>query len=350
MGRDAVGAAAEAGGRVRLRVEVDEQAALAGLRETRGEVDGGRRLADAALLVRDCVDASGHRSQASRGGGRVRSSALCQASGRFFATPVRRGKPGGVGPVLRIASKPGGRRLERAADPLGDRGDALRLGGLARPRGRRGRLRGRAAGTTRPRSAGGRAPSRPRRRTSPSGCSSARPQSTARFGISGSHVSRKRHLRRSASSSVTARAGSETASGIPGVPPPEPTSTMRPLRRRRAPPPEARRRSSMRRAAAGSRDRGQPRGREDRREPAVEDATAHAGSVRGAAREDDDEPGRLGCPRSTSRPRDRPSAARARSGARPRSSARARRGGPWRQPARPPGAPTVSSVAARRAR
>ena len=41
----------EAGRGIGLRVEVDDERPLAGLREARGEVDGGRRLADAALLV-----------------------------------------------------------------------------------------------------------------------------------------------------------------------------------------------------------------------------------------------------------------------------------------------------------
>ena len=43
-------------GSVRLRVHVDQQHALTRLGEARGQVDGGRRLADAALLVCDCVD------------------------------------------------------------------------------------------------------------------------------------------------------------------------------------------------------------------------------------------------------------------------------------------------------
>ena len=52
VARRAVRAHAEPGGRVRLRVEVDDERPLAGLREAGGEVDRGRRLADAALLVR----------------------------------------------------------------------------------------------------------------------------------------------------------------------------------------------------------------------------------------------------------------------------------------------------------
>jgi hypothetical protein len=55
-GRVPVGTATEARRRVRLRVEVDEQAPFARLGEARGEVDGGRRLADAALLIRNRDD------------------------------------------------------------------------------------------------------------------------------------------------------------------------------------------------------------------------------------------------------------------------------------------------------
>ena len=51
---------AQTGRGVRLRVEIDEQRPLARLGEAGGEIDGGRRLADAALLVRDRVDGAGH--------------------------------------------------------------------------------------------------------------------------------------------------------------------------------------------------------------------------------------------------------------------------------------------------
>ena len=60
VGGDAVRPAAEARRGVRLWVEVDKQAAFARLGETRGQVDGGRRLPDASLLVRDCIDTRGH--------------------------------------------------------------------------------------------------------------------------------------------------------------------------------------------------------------------------------------------------------------------------------------------------
>ena len=45
-------------GRVRLRIEVDHERALAGLGQAGGEVDGGRRFPDTAFLVRNGVDAA----------------------------------------------------------------------------------------------------------------------------------------------------------------------------------------------------------------------------------------------------------------------------------------------------
>src|SRR5207244_13385985 len=51
VARGSVRAHPEAGGCVRLWVEVDDERALPRLREARGEVDGGRRLADSALLI-----------------------------------------------------------------------------------------------------------------------------------------------------------------------------------------------------------------------------------------------------------------------------------------------------------
>ena len=38
---------------IRLRIEIDRKATLAGFGEAGGEIDGGRRLPDAALLIRD---------------------------------------------------------------------------------------------------------------------------------------------------------------------------------------------------------------------------------------------------------------------------------------------------------
>ena len=66
VARDAVRLLAEPGGGVRLGVEIDEQRPLARLREAGREVDGSRRLADAALLVRECDDPAGHASSLER--------------------------------------------------------------------------------------------------------------------------------------------------------------------------------------------------------------------------------------------------------------------------------------------
>ena len=290
MRRDAVRAAAEARGRVRLRVEVDEQAALAGLGEAGGEVDGGRRLADAALLVRDRVDASGHPSQASRAR-RTRSrfvpaSSATSSGERALlrnAGPAREARRRRAGLADREQARR--RRLERAAEQLARR-SATRSGSADSPTQSTTRPPSSTSGRHHSAAVGGCASAfataTPNR---PGSCSSARPQTTERFGSSAAQVSRKRHLRRSASSSVTARSGSATASGIPGVPPPEPTSTIGAVgRRRRAPRPAARRRAAPARAVAGIADRRQPRRRENRREPAVEDASAARGAAQSAER------------------------------------------------------------------
>src|SRR3990172_4189406 len=72
--RGAVRALAEPGGRVRLRVEVDDERPLAGAGKAGGEVDGGRRLAHSPLLVCHREDASGHADNPRRRSGRYRSA------------------------------------------------------------------------------------------------------------------------------------------------------------------------------------------------------------------------------------------------------------------------------------
>src|SRR5207244_929764 len=57
--RDRAGALAEPGRCIGLRVEIDDERACSGLRETSGEIDRRGRLADAALLVRKRVDRGG---------------------------------------------------------------------------------------------------------------------------------------------------------------------------------------------------------------------------------------------------------------------------------------------------
>ena len=67
---DGVEVDAEAGGQIRLRVHVDAEDAAALLGERAGEVDRRRRLADAALLVRDRDDVAsqGHHLEWDRRG------------------------------------------------------------------------------------------------------------------------------------------------------------------------------------------------------------------------------------------------------------------------------------------
>ena len=106
VGGGAVRPFTEPGRRIRLRVEVHDESALAGLGQTRREVDRGRRLSDAALLIRDRVDASGHALESSVGLGRRPRG---YASGRFRAIPGRLGNRSGVGPSFanRSSVRPG---------------------------------------------------------------------------------------------------------------------------------------------------------------------------------------------------------------------------------------------------
>jgi hypothetical protein len=56
VGREALRAHAEPGGGVRLWIEVEDEDAPPVARERSAEIDGGRRLADAALLIRQGDD------------------------------------------------------------------------------------------------------------------------------------------------------------------------------------------------------------------------------------------------------------------------------------------------------
>ncbi len=58
---------------------------------------------------------------------------MTQASGRRRATPVRRGKPGGVGPVFRRTASPAGPGDELGGEEAGDGGDPPELGRLSHP-------------------------------------------------------------------------------------------------------------------------------------------------------------------------------------------------------------------------
>src|SRR5256885_13584764 len=112
-------------------------------------------------------------------------------------------------------------------------------------------------------------------------CSSARPCTTRAFG--GAQRRRKSHLRPFASSSVTSRSGSATASGIPGAPPPEPTSTTGPSYSDTT--------SNPRRESSRSTCRASSRSRSDVRPGVSTTARSQASSVN---RRDDDVAVRLG--------------------------------------------------------
>ena len=220
--------------------------------------------------------------------GRGSSCASCRTSGRSGTTsPPRRSSsaacgsatragqvttvawPSGERPLLRDAgsAREAGRRRPRLPDHEEAGRGLLQLAGdlslqprrlrprrpTGRPRARRRRPPRREAGTTPPRPAAARAPSQPRPCNSLVRLgSSARPQTTRRFGSSTVQRSRNSVLRRSASSSVTSRSGSDAASGIPGVPPPLPTSTIGPSKRRTSSRPASASSSRTRRASAGS--------------------------------------------------------------------------------------------------
>ena len=277
MGRDAVRAASEARSRVRLRVEVDDQTALAGLGEAGCEVHRRRRLADAALLVRDCVDARGHPSQASRGGGRGRRRSSGERTLLRDARPAREtGRASGpscgsrAGPPERARARP---RSAPRRPPRGSRPAASPTQRTTRPPSRTsGRHHSAAVGGC----ASAFATATPNRSGS---CSSARPHVTARFGISTAQPSRKRHLRRSASSSVTSRPAARPRAGSRACR--LPSRRRRPGRPspRRARPPAARPRRGRpcRRRVPNRRQAGRL---EHGREPPVEDGRLHApGSV-----------------------------------------------------------------------
>src|SRR6266566_58625 len=105
------------------------------------------------------------------------------------------------------------------------------------------------------------------------------------FGNSRVTSRRNAHLRALASSSVTRRAGRAAASGMPGAPPPEPTSTIGPTKRRTTS--RALRLSSTCTRRASSRSRIEVK-------PGVARRTSSQRSSRSSTRRDHDEPVRLG--------------------------------------------------------
>src|SRR5437764_13443961 len=134
--RRSVRALTETRCRVRLRVEIDDERRLAGLRETGGEVDRRRRLADAALLIGDRVDPGRHASRLltptdassrPRYGGGSHSASARACAGRGAPRARRRAPP--------------------RADPPREQRERRRRS--ARPTARPPRREPRAAGTTR---------------------------------------------------------------------------------------------------------------------------------------------------------------------------------------------------------
>ena len=189
--------------------------ALAGLGEARGEVHRGRRLADAALLVRDGVDrrpaSAGHSRHASGRSGPSRAGAGSPAASAesWARRPARRGARAGP------------------AELAGPRDDRSRSARRARHRAPRRRPAARAAGTTR-RNRRRRERLRDRDAVALRALLLRAAAHDAHVREAGRHRSRNCGLRPFGSSSVTSRSGSAAASGIPGAPPPEPTSTIGP--------------------------------------------------------------------------------------------------------------------------
>ena len=201
VGGGAVRPFTEPGGRIRLRVEVHDESALAGLGQTGREVDRGRRLSDAALLIRDRVDASGHAVESSVGLGRRPRG---YASGRFRAIPGRRGNRSGVGPSFAnrssVPPRSAGvlddlRRPPRRAPPRRGRGPGLAAIAyrISVPPGRTsGRHHSAATGCgASARASTAAYASRP----PPRACSSARAQTTSTFGKPDGDRRQKRALR-----------------------------------------------------------------------------------------------------------------------------------------------------------
>src|SRR5919198_3968076 len=141
--------------------------------------------------------------------------------------PGRRGKPAGVGPSLRRTNSPGGDSTSSPASCSATL--ATRSFSALGPTNRTAAPPGATSWSDHSAATGGDASAfstaTPHAST---GCSSARPHTTDTFGNSRAQRSRNAHLRRLDSSSVTSRFGRAAANGIPGAPPPEPTSTIGP--------------------------------------------------------------------------------------------------------------------------
>ena len=172
----------------------------------------------------------------------------------------------GVGASLRMTTRPS--RSSGTSPPSSEetRATTDRSADRRRPTGPRRRRAGRATGTARPQRVAVPAPSRARRRTCPA--PGPRRVPTRRARSRGAQRSRKSHLRRDASSSVTSRSGRASASGMPGEPPPEPTSTIGPS--------SARTRSIARSASSTSIARASASSRSDVSPGVASTAASHA--------------------------------------------------------------------------
>ena len=215
----------EARGRVGLRVEVDQEHGRARLGDARGHVDRRGRLADAALLVCKGVDAGAH--------GRDRT----RTSGRVVAIPGRRGNRSGVGRDLReqrpdAGSGPPRRSRRRRRRPCAAACKTLVDVGRRRPEQhvaagadeRQAQLRRDRRRRERPGQGAGRTPrGPPRGRTARSG--RGRPEHAAPSGLDGTGAGRRISTRWPRAGHRDA--GRQARCGMPGLPPPEPTSTCR---------------------------------------------------------------------------------------------------------------------------
>src|SRR5206468_2514150 len=110
---------------VGLRIEIDEQRPLAAERQRRRQVDGGRRLADAAFLVRDRDD---HERAGTRG---TETARYCSAGARRGATaPAHRGAGGAAAAYILYLPRSSGSRLSshlcsRSASVLSAEGSSV---------------------------------------------------------------------------------------------------------------------------------------------------------------------------------------------------------------------------------
>ena len=114
-------------GRVRLRVEVDDERALTGLGEARGEVDGGRRLADAALLVRERIDLPAIVARRRGAADGLGQRPLAGDSGAARETGGRRAR------LAEHARGPAASRPSSAASRAATRASSVEVGALADP-------------------------------------------------------------------------------------------------------------------------------------------------------------------------------------------------------------------------